>query len=1228
MEVNKSIVFGSIIGIVLMVTIIFFSSGDVENSILYVKDSSISTVSVSSNSLRIGNITLVDHTVYDPLENTCLASNLGMKIFVEDCHTNPLSPISIQQKVYFNWTGINPQDTSWVFVYEGELESGSMKWFDKTTQHQETINGPHEQYINNYLIDNVVSYNNLGTPQVGMCALGNENNSLMYNVSRTNSNGTFSQIICFSQQTPVSSTSFRISGYATINSPYTITVNGTWKKVNVEYMGRDLLGRNFSYYKVNNKTFQPNESVETLWTYTPNNREMRGKWHILGYAGEDINDLMSALNNNYYVYMDPSWEANLNTGLEAWYKLNESAGTNALESVFGVWNGTAQNGVVLGSAGIIGTSYDFDGTNDDVYLANTNLFDGLTDFSVSVWVYPDSVTGTHLIIGDDSGTSSGRIEIGTSGTSMWIRLQGEAGAVASGNTTITTAGWQHLVFVRDDGDRYFYYGGSLVDHQTGKQSGAMGNPLVTYIGARDSVGTYAFDGNIDELAVYNRTLNTSEVLQLYNGGVGVTFELPSPPSPEGDLNVQLLLPPNNTLSSNTSFNFTINQTATETLNNTNITLMIWNSTNNLLVSNTTSISGNGTVIVSWIVGGFIDGEYLWDGYGCADNSSGDANCTRSYTGNYTFEVDTILPEINLTTPIGDILIENTEFPQNVTLNYTATDNNLGSCWYYTSDNSTNITITCNTSRGVPFSSEGYKTIYYFANDTLGQESGSNVSFDIGVFTQSVDINPIGEGQQALFSLELNKSNIGLEVLNSTLRYNNTFYGYTALNIIDNDHVVFGRALIIPDGTGSSTGNTILWNWTFNSSSMGVFDGAVKNQTVYSVAIDDCTSYGDIILNMSLYDEATNDFVNVTAGSNIQVDVSLSSIVNNNIFWSYSQNWDNNVSALICVPFGLLNNSEYRLDLVAEYSSTDHITEFYYIDNGTLSSSVVINPLTNRTISLFDLETIDSTTFLFSFLDEDTLEVPNAIVHTFRQYIGDGQFREVERSKQDDNGETHTHLVEEDVIYYFVISDSSEVLFTSSTYNAKCLSTPCSIELEASPEFVSFPNNWQLIPNGSFYVDSNGVSRNVYLSFASNVPVTMNLTVAKQDYQNGISVVGSTQTTASSGNISVNVPEIAGNVTYYAIVYLGGEYIDHELVDFNDKSDFYGHTGAGMGFLLVLSLILMGATEGIMIFFFMILSLILVSALALIKVSYAAIIGFICAMAILIYKLNKKGRTFR
>lgn len=578
---------------------------------------------------------------------------------------------------------------------------------------------------------------------------------------------------------------------------------------------------------------------------------------------------------------------------------------------------------------------------------------------------------------------------------------------------------------------------------------------------------------------------------------------------------------------------------------------------------------------------------------------------------------------------NSIILNDTVLPINSTLT-----NATFFVWYENSSivNETTISLAGNVVReasanitGIPFGNRLFWNTYVCANDDGGNAQCNfainNLTFTAYNVSESFEPEII-EG--ASTDLGMNVTFTGIDTdLQAILIWNNTYYT-PSKNVVGSDIVAFTSTFTVPTGSGTITGNNISHFWRFwlpnnilNSTT------TPENQTVYSVGIDDCSVYSDVLANFTLYDENTLEFMNATSENPvIETDLTLYNQDRTSILAQYHNIFSAN-NATVCVNSGILGSTSLSLDGVTSYKGDSYVTEFHYMDNETINSTT-----TPLEIALRDLPLDDSTTFLFSFLGEDNLEIPNAIVHVFRQYIGDGDFLEVERGKQDSNGETHLHLVEEDVIYYFEVTVGGILIYTSDTYNAKCLSTPCSIELEASPEFTEFPTNWYIMDGGRYLVSSNPITRTVYLSFLSDDSLTINLTVAKQDYQGDISVVGSSQVTANSGNISVVVPASAGNVTYYAIVYKNGEYIAHSLVDFTHFVTNYGTTGNFMGFILVIGLILMGASEGILLFVFFIFALIIASALALFKFSYYAVIGFICAMAILLYKLIKRGRTYR
>jgi hypothetical protein len=271
--------------------------------------------------------------------------------------------------------------------------------------------------------------------------------------------------------------------------------------------------------------------------------------------------------------------------------------------------------------------------------------------------------------------------------------------------------------------------------------------------------------------------------------------------------------------------------------------------------------------------------------------------------------------------------------------------------------------------------------------------------------------------------------------------------------------------------------------------------------------------------------------------------------------------------------------------------------------------------------LFDLASADSTTFLFSFTNTDGLEVDDAIIHTFRKYIGDGEFKEVERSKQDNNGETHVHLVEEDVIYYFMITQYGTIIYTSDEYNAKCLSTPCAITLTASPT----ETNWSIIDNegGLYLISADKSTRIVNLDFDLGTSDLINFTLYK--FTNGTSEqINTSYLTASAGSIDLIVPLSYGNSTFFVAVFRNNTFVKSEWVSLKESGiDYFGTFGAILGGFLVLAIMLMAVSEGAGFIVFTAFALIIIGIMQLVDLTWLAVGSIICAGGIIVWKLMKR-----
>ena len=173
------------------------------------------------------------------------------------------------------------------------------------------------------------------------------------------------------------------------------------------------------------------------------------------------------------------------------------------------------------------TWLEFDGAND--YIINT--YDNLsnTDFSLSVWFNSDLVkhnwestlnNSALLWFQDDSPSL---VFYNGSFSNIYLKLQivNYTGGISSNslsyNITDTTLGWHYASAVFKSGTRNMtlYYDGFIVASKI-VTDGNMQNGNNFYIGRDDNIRY--FNGSIDEVRVYNTTLNTSDVTIIYDQG--------------------------------------------------------------------------------------------------------------------------------------------------------------------------------------------------------------------------------------------------------------------------------------------------------------------------------------------------------------------------------------------------------------------------------------------------------------------------------------------------------------------------------------------------------------------------------------------------------------------------------------------------------------------------------------------------------------------------------------
>lgn len=208
---------------------------------------------------------------------------------------------------------------------------------------------------------------------------------------------------------------------------------------------------------------------------------------------------------------------------------------------------TAQPGIINNAVNLVRSSLQSVSITD---AAQTDLNPGLSDLSISTWIFPVIMTGVanYYIIGKGCDANSSpeqtgyAIYLNGTGTSTASRISvlfGAPPATAIGgfvtfDAVISPSVWTHLVVTFDRaGVISLYVNGALITavsagsrtiDSLGDNSGQCDTIAPFVIGGNSStagLGIQTFDGRIDATGVFPVVLNQQQVSMLYNGGVGV-----------------------------------------------------------------------------------------------------------------------------------------------------------------------------------------------------------------------------------------------------------------------------------------------------------------------------------------------------------------------------------------------------------------------------------------------------------------------------------------------------------------------------------------------------------------------------------------------------------------------------------------------------------------------------------------------------------------------------------
>ena len=562
--------------------------------------------------------------------------------------------------------------------------------------------------------------------------------------------------------------------------------------------------------------------------------------------------------------------------------------------------------------------------------------------------------------------------------------------------------------------------------------------------------------------------------------------------------VILNTPTNNTLS-NTSI-ITFNCSVEDNIEVVNITLYL-----DAIVNYSQTFSGTNDTSIQ-IDRTLSDGNYNWTCVAYDDENN------QGTTNTWFFSIDTTAPVISLHSPTQDSEIVVLSVPSNVTLNYSVVDLTPTVCWYNTSDNTTLIYFNCNTVAYPNFTIGGYKTIYYWVNDSVGLKNNGTVDFVLNTISyETAYTTPDIEEQISRFYLNITASNITQS--NASLQYNNSIYPM----LIDNYNgtfTAFYYDLTLPK---VDTDTTKEFNYSYfvneNEYNTNNYSQLIYNLSNFIVSANQCSP---IAIKFNMLDEGELTNINGSWEYNFKYGL------NNNTYIKQYGSFSDSSTLYICInetisPVWYMGTGEifYR-------NESTHVNRRYYLfSNTSLSNSSQTN------ITIYDLLITDQTSFKLTVEDTSLNPYENVYASLIKWYPDLNEYNVVDMGKTDETGSTIIHVKTEDVDYRIGVYEQNGTLIKlADPIRMICLTSPCTYTLQISPTEVDYTTFLNIEQSLTF----NRTLGIWYYLFSdpSQKTTTMNLTVHKLTGTSSVLICDS-HVTGYVGAITCNTSGYTGTL---------------------------------------------------------------------------------------------------
>ncbi len=482
-------------------------------------------------------------------------------------------------------------------------------------------------------------------------------------------------------------------------------------------------------------------------------------------------------------------------------------------------NGTAQADAEQTDAGYFGKAFEFDGAGDYIEVADSQSLNITgTEITMAAWIRTGSSKADMKIIYKTEDNTKGYVTgIYESKYESYVFTDDTNGATRGLGTRalLNDSKWHFVVSV--------YNGTNLTDYidgvQYGDSSGSNGSILAAdhflAIGRYDVSGTHYFNGTIDNVMIFNRSLSIEEIRGLYANQSSRYMVVNFSNLADGNHTFMAYVQDlGGNINSTETREIKIDSTAPNVTiiypsNNTNIS-------SNSIVLNASAVENIATSLTYyWYINGSLNSTTV-DSNSTFDGSEGYYNLTlfvsdglQNGSDTVFFKIDTSIPIINITYP-GDAANISSN---SIDLNVSTLESGL--TLYWTVNGSLNsTTVDSNSSLNA---SDGYYNLTLFASDGL-QNGSDTIFFRLDAVAPSWSgnmTNATTVGINGNVTFNINVSDYGSGLSYHIFSWNGTGEGW--LNYTNGSIQGNSVRLVVNKSTNLSQGNTVGYRWYANDS---------------------------------------------------------------------------------------------------------------------------------------------------------------------------------------------------------------------------------------------------------------------------------------------------------------------------------------------------------------------------------------------------------------------------